>query len=124
MKSDIRTQERVTNDSQRRLKEDAARQQSQAQQTFTNKKTKLLEEIVTVSKSLQEARTANKEKEQSLRKVSSLNTVVLCFTGCASMQRAYKRETEVENWIHKYDNDVGGQQVSYSEEGVYDCRAY
>ena len=31
------------------------------------------------------------------------------------MQRAYKRETEVENWIQKYDHDVGGQQVGVVE---------
>ena len=29
------------------------------------------------------------------------------------VQRAFKRETEVENWIQKYDNEVGEKQVQY-----------
>ena len=27
------------------------------------------------------------------------------------LQKAFKRETEVDNWIQKYDHDLGEQQV-------------
>ena len=36
---------------------------------------------------------------------------VLYCTSCA-LQKAFKRETEAENWIQKYDHDLGEQQVN------------
>lgn len=57
--------------------------------------TKYQEELAVLKKSLQETRQNNREIELQLRK------------------KSFKRETETDNWIQKYDADVGELQVMY-----------
>ena len=34
----------------------------------------------------------------------------VCVTSLPSFQRAFRRETELENWIQKYDREMGEKQ--------------
>ena len=40
-----------------------------------------------------------------------MNCMFLCvFSLCIYTQRAFRRETELENWIQKYDREMGEKQ--------------
>ena len=98
----------LAEETQRRIREEADNQQSHHVTTHNTNQTKLEEQVASLRKTLQETTIANREEEQKLRKVCFL---LMAADIMVSLQRAYKRETEVENWIQKYDHDVGGQQV-------------
>ena len=84
MEGDIRTIHRMAEETQRKIKEDTDKQQSQDLQNHSTTKTALQEEVAAMKKSLLEVTTANKEAEQKLRKVSMLvaMSVHQCLFGC------------------------------------------
>ena len=38
------------------------------------------------------------------------NIMPVCVISLPSFQRAFRRETELENWIQKYDREMGEKQ--------------
>jgi len=74
---------------------DAAKQMLTTQNSLKNKKLKLRQEINSSSDRVAKSRNAHYEKESKLRK------------------RKFKLAGEMQNWILKYDQDMGWRQVSY-----------
>ncbi|CAH1802029.1 unnamed protein product [Owenia fusiformis] len=86
----------------RRTKQEAEKQESADVKNSEGKKQKLTQEVNQLSTQMANLVTEHREHEQSLRK------------------RKYKIETEVENWIQKYDQDMGERQDEFEEiDAVY-----
>lgn len=66
-------------------------------QQFAEKEKQLLAEIDALQKQLEEQRAQNREEEQNLRK------------------KKFKIESEVENWITKYDQEMSEKQKELDE---------
>jgi hypothetical protein len=67
---------------------------------YGQKESQEKQEISTLRKTLEDLQKANQEEEAALRK------------------RKFKMETEVENWIHKYDQEMGEKQAEIDETNV------
>lgn len=65
----------LAEDANRRVRADAAKQQATDEKAHEGKKEKLLEDIATHKKNLQEMVAAHREKEQELRKVSKFTGI-------------------------------------------------
>eukprot|EP00731_Ephydatia_muelleri_P022988 Em0015g571a len=92
LKSDIQSVVRLAQEGNRRVHEEASKQMSEDQASYDLTKQQLTQEVAALKKAYQDMVDANRDKEQMLRK------------------RAFKRETEVENWIGKYDNEMEEKQ--------------
>ncbi|KAL9957050.1 hypothetical protein ACROYT_G038634 [Oculina patagonica] len=105
LKNDIYNVDKNAEEQSRRVITEAAKQDASEMKTSDSKKSKLQQEIIELKKKLEADTLAHRESELALRK------------------RKYKIETEVENWIQKFDTDMGERQdefdaldVIYTEE--------
>lgn len=109
----IKTVAELAKDTTRKVRTEAEKQQNQAETTHSTVKSKLEEEILTLKKQVQDTVAENKEREQDTRKVWLL---IELLPNCSYLifryQKTFKREVEVENWIKKYDEEMGEKQVS------------
>ena len=83
---------------------DAAKQILTTQNALKNKKIKLRQEINSSSERVAKSRGAHYDKESKLRK------------------RKFKLAGELQNWILKYDQDMGWRQVRYYDSERYSSR--
>eukprot|EP00112_Aurelia_sp_Birch-Aquarium-sp1_P021190 Seg5637.2 transcript_id=Seg5637.2/GoldUCD/mRNA.D3Y31 product="Dynein regulatory complex protein 10" protein_id=Seg5637.2/GoldUCD/D3Y31 len=97
LKTSIHNVEKNSEDQNHKIVADAAKAESGELKNSDGKKTKLQQEIIQSKQSLKNNLTSHRESELSLRK------------------RKYKIETEVENWIQKFDNDMGERQDEFDE---------
>lgn len=124
LKTNIKALITLAEESNRCVKMNADMQKNSDQSAFETKKQELEKTISTLSKKHQDLLSEHQEKEQELRKVITLNIWGwLCNNWSLFHQRAFKRETELENWIQKYDSEMGEkqdeleqQESEYSEE--------
>ncbi|XP_031556265.1 dynein regulatory complex protein 10-like [Actinia tenebrosa] len=105
LKNDIYTIDSNSEEQNRRVVNEASKQETAEMKNSDGKKSKLQQEIIEQKKKLDTERAAHRASELALRK------------------RKYKIETEVENWIQKFDSDMGERQdefdaldVVYTEE--------
>jgi len=95
LKNDIYNVEKTAEEQSRRIITEAAKQDASEMKTSDGKKSKLQQEIIELKKKLESDTLAHRESELALRK------------------RKYKIETEVENWIQKFDTDMGERQDEF-----------
>jgi DNA repair exonuclease SbcCD ATPase subunit len=93
--NNIKATDKQAKESQKKLDDETMKMETSNQSSHDTRMTKLKEDFTTTKKTLETAKTANKEVELQLRK------------------KAYKRETEADNWIQKYDNEIGELQDEY-----------
>ena len=100
----------MSKEANRRVQNDSTKQQAQDAADYKNRKDKLMAEITQLRKTLDTTVATNRESELQLRKVQ------LYYSGTITIfiqQKAFKRETEVENWVQRYDTEMGEKQVYY-----------
>lgn len=95
LKNDIYVVEKNAEEQNRRVITEAAKQDAAEMKNSDSKKAKLQQEKIEFKKKLEGDTVAHRESELALRK------------------RKYRIETEVENWIQKYDTDMGERQDEY-----------
>ncbi|KAK3728548.1 hypothetical protein QZH41_011628 [Actinostola sp. cb2023] len=105
LKNDIYNIETNSDEQNRRIINEASKQEMADVKNSDGKKAKLQQEFIETKKRLEAEQAAHRANEFALRK------------------RKYKIETEVENWIQKFDSDMGERQdefdaldVVYTEE--------
>ncbi|EDO44929.1 predicted protein, partial [Nematostella vectensis] len=105
LKNDIFNVDKNAEEQNKRIVTEASKQDAAEMKNSDGKKAKLQQELIETKKKLEAQTAAHRESELALRK------------------RKYKIETEVENWIQKFDNDMGERQdefdaldVVYTEE--------
>jgi len=102
LQADLHQIEKFSEEHIRRTKSEAEKQESSDAKQSDAKKTKLNGDINQLKTQLQNLITEHREKESELRK------------------RKYKIETEVENWIQKFDQDMGERQDEYERvDAIY-----
>eukprot|EP00794_Sanderia_malayensis_P009300 gene9300-10281_t len=102
LKTNINNVEKNAEDQNHRIISEAAKAETGEVKNSDGKKSKLQQEIIQLKQSLQSNLTTHRESELTLRK------------------RKYKIETEVENWIQKFDNDMGERQDEFDElDSIY-----
>ncbi|KAJ1092404.1 hypothetical protein NDU88_005514 [Pleurodeles waltl] len=95
--------EKFSDDHIRRMKQEADNQQKSDQRVSENNCTKLQQELQRKRAQLNSEIAEHKEIEMALRK------------------KKYKVETEIENWIQKFDSEMGEKQTELEElEAVYE----
>ncbi|CAK8677923.1 unnamed protein product [Clavelina lepadiformis] len=97
LKNDLHQIEQFSEEHIRRTKTEADKQQSADIRSCESKQSKMQTEIDQLRDRLNRMVQEDRETEQSLRK------------------RKFKIETEVENWISKYDQDMGEKQDEYEQ---------
>nr|CAB3256666.1 IQ domain-containing protein D-like [Phallusia mammillata] len=97
LKNDLHQIEQFSEEHVRRTKTEADKQQAADSRSSDGKQSKLLTEMEQLQDQLNRMLQENREVEQALRK------------------RKYKIETEVDNWITKYDQDMGEKQDEYEQ---------
>ncbi|XP_074061917.1 dynein regulatory complex protein 10 [Macrotis lagotis] len=80
-----------------RTKQEAEKQQKAELRASQNRITKIQQDIFKLRTQYHSLTMENRDIEQALRK------------------KKYKLETEIENWIQKYDTDMGEKQTEYEE---------
>ncbi|XP_032242724.2 dynein regulatory complex protein 10 [Nematostella vectensis] len=105
LKNDIFNVDKNAEEQNKRIVTEASKQDAAEMKNSDGKKAKLQQELIETKKKLEAQTVSHRESELALRK------------------RKYKIETEVENWIQKFDNDMGERQdefdaldVVYTEE--------
>ncbi|XP_071945844.1 dynein regulatory complex protein 10-like [Antedon mediterranea] len=102
LKSDLHQIEKFSEEHIRRTKLEAEKQQQADLKNSEGKQTKLTGELQGLKTQLTNLTAEHRKSELALRK------------------RKYKIETEVENWIQKYDQDMGERQDEYEDvDAVY-----
>ncbi|XP_035691093.1 dynein regulatory complex protein 10-like [Branchiostoma floridae] len=102
LKNQLHTIEKFSEEHIRRTKMDADKEEQADMRNSDSKKGKLQQEINQLKQQLANLTAEHRESELALRK------------------RKFKIETEVENWIQKYDADMGDRQTEYEEvDAVY-----
>lgn len=102
LKNDLYQIEQFSEEHIRRTKAEADKQQTADTRSSDSKQSKIQVEIQQIEDQFQRLLQEHRETEQLLRK------------------RKYKIETEVENWIQKFDQDMGDRQKEYEEiDSVY-----
>lgn len=102
LKNDLHQIEQFSEEHIRRTKTEADKQQSADTRGSEGKQSKFTAEIEQLKDQFTRMLTEHREDEQHLRK------------------RKFKIETEVENWISKYDADMGEKQDEYEQiDAVY-----
>ncbi|KAK6192225.1 hypothetical protein SNE40_003732 [Patella caerulea] len=97
LQADLHQIEKFSEEHIRRVKTEAEKQETADVKNSEGKRQKLQQEINQLRTSFQTMTTEHRESEQELRK------------------KKFKVETEVENWIQKYDQDMGERQDEYEE---------
>ncbi|XP_077967615.1 dynein regulatory complex protein 10-like [Styela clava] len=97
LKNDLFQIEQFSEEHIRRTKTESDKQQASDTRNSDAKQSKLKSDIDQVQDQFSRMLQENREVEQGLRK------------------RKYKIETEVENWIQKYDQDMGDRQNEYEQ---------
>ncbi|KAJ7340145.1 hypothetical protein OS493_002872 [Desmophyllum pertusum] len=95
LKNDIYNVEKNAEEHSRRIITEAAKQDASEMKNSDSKKSKLQQETIELKKKLEGDTLTHRESELALRK------------------RKYKIETEVENWIQKFDTDMGERQDEF-----------
>uniref|UniRef100_U6CWV4 Dynein regulatory complex protein 10 n=3 Tax=Neovison vison TaxID=452646 RepID=U6CWV4_NEOVI len=88
---------RLSENSLLRTKQEAEKQQKADFRASQARAAKIQQELLTLRSQYHNLVAENREAEQALRK------------------KKYKVETEIENWIQKYDMEMGEKQVEYEE---------
>lgn len=102
LQGELHALEKQTEEEIRRMKSDADKQEAADRKNSDGKKQKLTAEINQLRAQLQNLVTEHREEEQNLRR------------------KKWKIETEVENWIQKYDSDMGDRQDEFEEiDAIY-----
>lgn len=102
LQADLHQIEKFSEEHIRRTKSEAEKQESADTKNSEGKKLKLQQELAQLNTQLQNHIQEHREHEQSLRR------------------RKFQIETEVENWIQKYDQDMGERQDEFEEiDAVY-----
>lgn len=102
LQEEIRQIDKQSEDNIRRVKMEAEKNISSELKTSDGKCAKIQQELILSRNSLQNLTTDHRNQEMELRR------------------RNYKAETEVENWIQKYDQDMGQLQDEYETiESIY-----
>ncbi|XP_065066315.1 dynein regulatory complex protein 10-like [Rhopilema esculentum] len=102
LKTSIHNVEKNSEDQNHRIIADAAKAESGELKNSDGKKAKLQQEIIQLKQALQSNLSSHRESELALRK------------------RKYKMETEVENWVQKFDNDMSERQDEFDElDAIY-----
>jgi len=97
LQADLHQIEKFSDEHIRRTKSEAEKQEAADLKNSEGKRTKLTQEVSQLKTQLQNLVAEHRENEQALRK------------------KKFKMETEVENWIQKYDRDMGERQTEYEE---------
>ncbi|KAL7834240.1 hypothetical protein SRHO_G00284870 [Serrasalmus rhombeus] len=100
LKGSLHQKEKTSEDFVARTQKEAQRQNESDQKTSEGKQTRLQQEANQLRVQLNNLITEHKEAELALRK------------------KKYKLETEIENWIQKYDTDMGEKQTELEEMTV------
>ncbi|CAE1283320.1 unnamed protein product [Acanthosepion pharaonis] len=102
LQEEIRQIDKQSEDNIRRVKMEAEKNISSELKTSDGKCAKIQQELILSRNSLQNLTNDHRNQEMELRR------------------RNYKAETEVENWIQKYDQDMGQLQDEYETiESIY-----
>ncbi|XP_067681005.1 dynein regulatory complex protein 10-like [Haliotis asinina] len=102
LQADLHQIEKFSEEHIRRVKTEAEKQEAADMKNSDGKRQKLQQEINQLRTQLQNLTMEHRESEQELRR------------------RKFKIETEVENWIQKYDQDMGERQDEYEEiDAIY-----
>ncbi|KAM5193280.1 dynein regulatory complex protein 10 [Mantella aurantiaca] len=103
LKMSLHQLEKISESQVRRTVQEAEKQQKSDLRASEGKRAKLHQDLQQLRSQLNGAIAENREVELSLRK------------------KKYKVETEIENWIQKYDTDMGEKQTELEEiEAVYE----
>ncbi|KAM4616805.1 dynein regulatory complex protein 10 [Polymixia lowei] len=97
LKSSLHQMEKCSEDLVLRMQQDADKQSQSDTKTSEGKQTCMKKEITQLTIQLNNLILENREAEAALRK------------------KKYKVETEIENWIQKYDADMGEKQAELEE---------
>ena len=104
---------KLAQEANKRVKAEADKQDSSNKSNYEQRKSKIEEQVTELGKKLQDLMKANKQKEHDQRKVHFAKGWATLIKPFLLLQRAFKQETEVENWIREYDRDMGEKQVYY-----------
>lgn len=97
LQSELHQIEKFSEEHIRRVRTDAEKQEAADEKNSDGKRQKLQAEVGQLRSQLQNAIMEHREAEQELRK------------------KKFKVETEVENWIQRYDQELGERQDEYEE---------
>ncbi|OWK14677.1 IQCD [Cervus elaphus hippelaphus] len=98
---------KFSENSLQRTKQEAEKQQKADFRASQARVAKIQQEILVLQSQFHNLVTENREAEQALRKVP-----------WGSGTKKYKVETEIENWIQKYDSEMSEKQDEYEELDV------
>lgn len=102
LQADLRQIQKFSEDHIRRVNAEADKQKAADKKNSEGRKQRLHQEVTQLQTQLQNLVTEHRENEQELRK------------------KKFKIETEVENWIQRYDQDMGERQDEFEEiDAVY-----
>ncbi|XP_059149687.1 dynein regulatory complex protein 10-like [Physella acuta] len=102
LQTELHTIEKISEENNRRTKLEAEKQEMADAKNSQQKSQKLQSEVNTLQSGLNSLVTEHRELEADLR------------------AKKYKVENEVDNWIQKYDQDLGERQDEYEEiDAVY-----
>lgn len=96
----MREIKRQAEDTTKKLETKSKQKEDQDMASFSEKEQVISDEINAMQKQLEEDITANRDEEALARK------------------KKFKIESEVENWIHKYDQDMEEKQVEIDDISV------
>lgn len=97
LQADLRQIQKFSEDHIRRVNVEAEKQRAADKKNSEGRKQRLQQEITQLQTQQQNLVTEHRENEQELRR------------------KKFKIETEVENWIQRYDQDMGERQDEYEE---------
>jgi chromosome segregation ATPase len=100
LKEDLRLIKHEAEETTRKLESRSKQKEDSDIQKFVDKETSLQKDIDTSRAQLKENLKENREEEEQLRK------------------KKFKIESEVENWIHKYDQEMEEKQNEYEDISV------
>ncbi|KAL4223496.1 hypothetical protein ACF0H5_016967 [Mactra antiquata] len=102
LQADLRQIQKFSEDHIRRVNAEADKQKAADKKNSEGRKQRLQQEVTQLQTQLQNLVTEHRENEQELRR------------------KKFKYETEVENWIQRFDQDMGERQDEYEEiDAVY-----
>lgn len=97
LQADLRQIQKFSEDHIRRVNAESDKQKAADKKNSEGRKQRLQQEVTQLQTQLQNHVTEHRENEQELRR------------------KKFKIETEVENWIQRYDQDMGERQDEYEE---------
>lgn len=97
LQNQLHTIERVSEESIKQVKSDADKQEMADKKNSEGRQNKLAQEVAALKQQYQNELQEHRNVEGELR------------------NKKYKNETEVENWINRYDENMGSRQDKYEE---------